>query len=125
MKMWLIMAALLASVTAAGAGEKIQDRHPAMIPQAQPVRAPAPREGAPLTFEQRWAPVRELMVRDALVAMPPAPAAVQNAPAASAAPMEPRPVKTVMVTIRKPDQETCRRHGRRTVWNGNSWSCRR
>ena len=114
--MWMILAALLASVTAAGAGEKIQDRHPAMIPQAQPV---------PLTFEQRWAPVRELMVRDALVAMPPAPAPAQIAPAASAAPVEPRPVKTVMVTIRKPDKETCLRHGRRTVWNGNSWSCRR
>ena len=116
MRMWVILAGLLASVAAATAGEKIQDRHPAMIPQAVPV---------PLTFEQRWAPVRELMVRDALVAMPPAPAPAQIAPAASAAPVEPRPVKTVMVTIRKPDQETCKRHGRRTVWNGNSWSCRR
>ena len=114
--MWMILAALLASVTAAGAGEKIQDRHPAMIPQAQPV---------PLTFEQRWEPVRQLLVRDALTALPPAAQPTQNAPPASAAPVEPRPVRTVMVTIRKPDQETCKRHGRRTVWNGNSWSCRR
>ena len=111
MKMWLIMAGLLAGVAQATAGEKIQDRHPAMIPQAQPV---------PLTFEQRWAPVREMMVRQSLI-----PPAEQIAPAPAAAPVEPRRVKTVMVTIRKPDQETCKRHGRRTVWNGNSWSCRR
>ena len=96
--------------------QKIQDRHPAMIPQAQPV---------PLTFEQRWEPVRQLLVRDALVGLPPAPQTPQNAPPASAAPVEPRPVRTVVVTIRKPDQETCKRHGRRTVWSGNSWSCRR
>jgi len=96
--------------------QKIQDRHPAMIPQAQPV---------PLTFEQRWEPVRQLLVRDALTALPPAAQPVQNAPTGSAAPVEPRPVRTVVVTIRKPDQETCKRHGRRTVWSGNSWSCRR
>jgi len=113
MRMWMMMAVLLASVSAAGAGEKIQDRHPAMV------------EAVPLTFEQRWEPVRQLLVRDALVALPPAPQPVQNAPPASAAPVEPRPVRTVVVTIRKPDQETCKRHGRRTVWNGNSWSCRR
>jgi len=113
MRMWMMMAALLAGVTAASAGEKIQDRHPAMT-------APVP-----LTFEQRWEPVRQLMVRDALTALPPAAQPQQNAPAPSAAPVEPRPVRTVMVTIRKPDQETCKRHGRRTVWNGNSWSCRR
>ena len=106
-----MMAALLAGVTAASAGEKIQDRHPAMIPVAQAV---------PLTFEQRWEPVRGLMVRQALTPLP-----EPTLPAASAAPVEPRPVRTVMVTIRKPDQETCKRHGRRTVWNGNSWSCRR
>ena len=93
--------------------QKIQDRHPAMT-------APVP-----LTFEQRWEPVRQLMVRDALVALPPAPQTPQNAPTGSAAPVEPRPVRTVVVTIRKPDQETCKRHGRRTVWSGNSWSCRR
>jgi len=112
-RMWLIMAALLAGVAQATAGEKIQDRHPAMT-------APVP-----FTFEQRWEPVREMLVRDALTALPPAPQPTQNAPAPSAAPVEPRPVRTVMVTIRKPDQETCKRHGRRTVWNGNSWSCRR
>jgi len=113
MRMWMMMAALLAGVTAAGAGEKIQDRHPAMT-------APVP-----LTFEQRWEPVRQLLVRDALVGLPPAAQTPQNAPPASAAPVEPRPVRTVVVTIRKPDQETCKRHGRRTVWSGNSWSCRR
>jgi len=111
-----MMAALLASVTAASAGEKIQDRHPAMIPVAQAV---------PLTFEQRWEPVRQLLVRDALTALPPAAQPQQNAPTGSAVPVEPRPVRTVVVTIRKPDQETCKRHGRRTVWSGNSWSCRR
>ncbi len=116
MRMWAILAGLLAGVAQATAGEKIQDRHPAMIPQAQPV---------PLTFEQRWAPVRELMVRDALVALPPAPRAEQNAPAASAAPVEPRPVRTVVVSSRKPDKETCRRHGLRTVYNGEAWRCRR
>ena len=116
MRMWLIMAGLLAGVTAAGAGEKIQDRHPAMIPQAQPV---------PLTFEQRWEPVRQLLVRDALTALPPAAQPVQNAPTGSAAPVEPRPVRTVTVTIRKPDRETCKRHGLRTVYNGESWKCRR
>jgi hypothetical protein len=92
MRMWAILAGLLAGVTAASAGEKIQDRHPAMT---------------------------------APVALPPAPQPVQNAPTGSAAPVEPRPVRTVVVTIRKPDQETCKRHGRRTVWSGNSWSCRR
>ena len=113
MRMWMMMAALLAGVTAASAGEKIQDRHPAMV------------EPVPLTFEQRWEPERQLLVRDALVGLPPAAQTPQNAPAPSAAPAEPRPVRTVIVTIRKPDQETCKRHGRRTVWNGNSWSCRR
>ena len=108
MRMWMMMAVLLASVSAAGAGEKIQDRHPAMT-------APVP-----LTFEQRWEPVRGLMVRQALTP-PPEPIA----PAASAAPVEPRPVRTVMVTIRKPDKETCLRHGRRTVWSGESWRCRK
>jgi len=111
--MWMMMAALLASVTAASAGEKIQDRHPAMT-------APVP-----LTFEQRWEPVRQLMVRDALTALPPAAQPQQNAPAPSAAPVEPRPVRTVIVSIRKPDKETCRRHGLRTVYNGESWKCRR
>ncbi len=124
-RMWLVMAGLLAGVAQATAGEKIQDRHPAMISVAQVVRAPAPREGAPLTFEQRWEPVRQLLVRDALVGLPPAAQPTQTAPAPSAAPVEPRPVRTVVVTIRKPDQETCKRHGRRTVWSGNSWSCRR
>ncbi len=111
--MWAILAVLLAGVTAASAGEKIQDRHPAMT-------APVP-----LTFEQRWEPVRQLLVRDALVGLPPAPQPVQNAPTGSAAPVEPRPVRTVVVTIRKPDRETCRRHGLRTVYNGESWRCRR
>jgi hypothetical protein len=115
-RMWLIMAALLAGVAQAAGGEKIQDRHPAMIPQAQPV---------PLTFEQRWEPVRQLLVRDALVALPPAPQPTQNAPTGSAAPVEPRPVRTVTVTIRKPDRETCKRHGLRTVYSGESWKCRR
>ena len=113
MRMWLIMAGLLAGVAQATAGEKIQDRHPAMT-------APVP-----LTFEQRWEPVRQLLVRDALVGLPPAAQPVQNAPAASAAPVEPRPVRTVIVSIRKPDKETCRRHGLRTVYNGESWKCRR
>jgi hypothetical protein len=113
MRMGLIMAGLLASVTAASAGEKIQDRHPAMT-------APVP-----LTFEQRWEPVRQLLVRDALTALPPAAQPVQNAPTGSAAPVEPRPVRTVTVTIRKPDRETSKRHGLRTVYNGESWKCRR
>jgi len=111
--MWLIMAGLLAGVAQATAGEKIQDRHPAMT-------APVP-----LTFEQRWEPVRQLLVRDALVALPPAAQPAQNAPTGSAAPVEPRPVRTVTVTIRKPDRETCKRHGLRTVYNGESWRCRR
>ena len=106
--MWMILAALLASVSAATAGEKIQDRHPAMV------------EAVPLTFEQRWEPVRQLLVRQALTPPP-----EQNAPAPSAAPVEPRPVRTVIVSIRKPDKETCRRHGLRTVYNGESWKCRR
>ncbi len=109
--MWAILAGLLVGVSAATAGEKIQDRHPAMIPQAQVV---------PLTFEQRWEPVRQLLVRQALT-----PAPEQNAPAPSAAPVEPRPVRTVIVSIRKPDKETCRRHGLRTVYNGESCKCRR
>ena len=103
---------LLAVIGPAGA-QKIQDRHPAMT-------APVP-----LTFEQRWEPVRQLLVRDALVALPPAPQPVQNAPTGAAAPVEPRPVRTVIVSSRKPDKETCRRHGLRTVYNGESWKCRR
>lgn len=109
----LALALVLAAGPAAAQSGKIQDRHPAMT-------APVP-----LTFEQRWEPVRQLLVRDALVALPPAAQPVQNAPTGSAAPVEPRPVRTVIVSIRKPDKETCRRHGLRTVYNGESWKCRR
>ena len=28
-------------------------------------------------------------------------------------------------SIRKPDQATCLRHNLRTIWNGQSWRCRR
>jgi hypothetical protein len=114
----LMALAIGATVAVAGpaAGQKIPDRHPDMV------RA----EVRPLTFEERWEPVRGLLARQAfgvLVSEPPRP---QNAPASPAVDPVPVPrVRTVMVTIRKPDQETCRRHGRRTVWNGNSWRCRR
>jgi len=103
----MVVCALAPTIVSAAA-QKIQDRHPAMV------------EPVSLTFEQRWAPVREMMVRQSL--MPPA---EQNAPALAAAPVEPRPVRTVVVSIRKPDKETCRRHGLRTVYNGESWKCRR
>ena len=107
----LALALVLAAGPAAAQSGKIQDRHPAMT-------APVP-----LTFEQRWEPVRQLLVRDALTALPPAAQPQQNAPPASAAPVEPRPVRTVVVTIRKPDRETCLRHGLRTVWRGETWKC--
>ena len=109
----LALALVLAAGPAAAQSGKIQDRHPAMTALV------------PLTFEQRWEPVRQLLVRDALVGLPPAPQTPQNAPPASAAPVEPRPVRTVIVSIRKPDKETCRRHGLRTVYSGEAWRCRR
>jgi hypothetical protein len=110
--------AIGATVAVAGpaAGQKIPDRHPDMV------RA----EVRPLTFEERWEPVRGLLARQAFGVLVSEPPPKQNAPAAPAVDPVPVPrVRTVMVTIRKPDQETCRRHGRRTVWSGQSWRCRR
>lgn len=107
--------------SAAAAADKIQDRHPAMVAQA--------KDTTVHTFEERWAPVRGLIYRQQLgeqLMMPPQPVAPVPA---RAAPIEvmpaPRPVKTVMMTIRKPDRETCLRHGLRTVWSGERWRCRR
>jgi hypothetical protein len=86
------------------------------------------------TFEERWAPVRGLLYRQQLghemLAPPPPPRAAPPAMAAAPFPVDVTPVreqavKTVRVTIRKPDRETCIRHGLRTVWSGNSWRCRR
>jgi hypothetical protein len=110
----IVLVLLLAAGPAAA--QKIPDRHPDMV------RA----EARPLTFEERWEPVRGLLARQAFGVLVSEPPPKQNAPAAPAVDPVPVPrVRTVMVTIRKPDQETCRRHGRRTVWNGNSWRCRR
>jgi len=111
--------------SAAVAAEKIQDRHPAMVAQA--------RDTTVHTFEERWAPVRGLLYRqqlghEMLAPPPPPPRALVAAPSVQPA-AEPvareRSVKTVRVTIRKPDRETCLRHGLRTVWSGASWRCRR
>jgi len=121
-----LMALLLAGPAAAA--EKIQDRHPAMVAQA--------RDTTVHTFEERWAPVRGLLYRQQLghemLAPPPPPPPLRAPPAMAAAPMPvevtpavERPVRTVRVTIRKPDRETCLRHGLRTVWSGASWRCRR
>ena len=110
------------------AAEKIQDRHPAMVAQA--------KDTTVHTFEERWAPVRGLLYRQQLgheMLAPPAPPPPLRAPPAMAAapmpvaaePVREQPVRTVRVTIRKPDRETCIRHGLRTVWSGNSWRCRR
>ena len=110
------------------AAEKIQDRHPAMVAQA--------KDTTVHTFEERWAPVRGLLYRQQLghemLSPPPPPPPLRAPPAMAAAPMpvavEPaveRPVRTVRVTIRKPDRETCLRHGLRTVWSGSNWRCRR
>ncbi len=119
-----IVALLLLAMPAAAA-EKIQDRHPAMVAQA--------KDTTVHTFEERWAPVRGLLYRQQLgheMLSPPQP--LRAPPAMAAAPMpvaaEPTPersVKTVRVTIRKPDRETCLRHGLRTVWSGSNWRCRR
>jgi hypothetical protein len=119
-----VMALLLLAVPAAAA-DKIQDRHPAMVAQA--------KDTTVHTFEERWAPVRGLLYRqqlghEMLAPPPPPPRALVAAPSVQPA-VEPvareRSVKTVRVTIRKPDRETCLRHGLRTVWSGNSWRCRR
>ena len=119
-----VMALLLLAVPAAAA-DKIQDRHPAMVAQA--------RDTTVHTFEERWAPVRGLLYRqqlghEMLAPPPPPPRALVAAPSVQPA-AEPvareRSVKTVRVTIRKPDRETCLRHGLRTVWSGSNWRCRR
>jgi hypothetical protein len=117
-----LMALLLAGPAAAA--EKIQDRHPAMVSQAV--------DTSVHTFEERWAPVRGLLYRQQLghemLAPPPpraAPPIVATAPPVEVTPMRERSVKTVRVTIRKPDRETCLRHGLRTVWSGSNWRCRR
>ncbi len=120
--------ALLLAITPATGAEKIQDRHPAMVAQA--------RDTTVHTFEERWAPVRGLLYRQQLghemLSPPPpppprvAPPAMAAAPPVEVAPVRERSVRTVTVMVRKPDQETCRRHGLRTVWSGNgSWRCRR
>ncbi|HZD61964.1 MAG TPA: hypothetical protein VE200_04130 [Xanthobacteraceae bacterium] len=120
---------LLLLAMPAAAAEKIQDRHPAMVAQA--------RDTTVHTFEERWAPVRGLLYRQQLghemLSPPPPPPPLRAPPAMAAAPMpvveaapvRERSVRTVRVTIRKPDRETCIRHGLRTVWSGNSWRCRR
>jgi hypothetical protein len=113
------------TVSGAVAADKIQDRHPAMVAQA--------RDTTVHTFEERWAPVRGLLYRqqlghEMLAPPPPPPRALVAAPSVQPA-AEPvareRSVKTVRVTIRKPDRETCLRHGLRTVWSGSNWRCRR
>ncbi len=123
-----VLIGLLLLAMPAAAAEKIQDRHPAMVAQA--------RDTTVHTFEERWAPVRGLLYRQQLghemFSPPPPPPPLRAPPAMAAAPMpvtvEPvreRSIKTVRVTIRKPDRETCLRHGLRTVWSGASWRCRR
>jgi hypothetical protein len=120
MVLWLAL-----DYSAVAAADKIQDRHPAMVAQA--------KDTTVHTFEERWAPVRGLLYRqqlghEMLVPPPPraAPPALAAAPPVEVTPLPPeRPVKTVRVTIRKPDRETCLRHGLRTVWSGASWRCRR
>jgi len=123
-----VLIGLLLLAMPAAAAEKVQDRHPAMVAQA--------RDTTVHTFEERWAPVRGLLYRQQLghemLAPPPPPPPLRAPPAMAAAPMPvevtpavERPVRTVRVTIRKPDRETCLRHGLRTVWSGNSWRCRR
>ena len=118
-----IGAALCMTVSGAVAADKIQDRHPAMVAQA--------KDTTVHTFEERWAPVRGLLYRQQLgheMLSPPPPPPLRAPPAApvevTPLPLE-RPVRTVRVTIRKPDRETCLRHGLRTVWSGASWRCRR
>jgi hypothetical protein len=120
-----VLIGLLLLAVPAAAAEKIQDRHPAMVAQA--------RDTTVHTFEERWAPVRGLLYRqqlghEMLAPPPPPPRALVAAPSVQPA-AEPvareRSVKTVRVTIRKPDRETCLRHGLRTVWSGASWRCRR
>jgi len=127
--MRLALMALLLLAAPAAAAEKIQDRHPAMVAQA--------KDTTVHTFEERWAPVRGLLYRQQLgheMLAPPPPPPLRAPPAMAAAPMpvaqpadrlREQPVKTVRVTIRKPDRETCIRHGLRTVWSGASWRCRR
>jgi len=123
-----VLIGLLLLAMPAAAAEKVQDRHPAMVAQA--------RDTTVHTFEERWAPVRGLLYRQQLghemLAPPPPPPPLRAPPGMAAAPMPvevtpavERPVRTVRVTIRKPDRETCLRHGLRTVWSGNSWRCRR
>ena len=123
---------LLLLAMPAAAAEKIQDRHPAMVAQA--------RDTTVHTFEERWAPVRGLLYRQQLghemlspppppppLRAPPAMAAAPPVEVVEAAPVRERSVRTVTVMVRKQEQETCRRHGLRTVWNGDksSWRCRR
>ncbi len=122
-----VLIGLLLLAMPAAAAEKIQDRHPAMVAQA--------RDTTVHTFEERWAPVRGLLYRQQLgheMLAPPAPPPPLRAPPAMAAappvevePVRERSIKTVRVTIRKPDRETCLRHGLRTVWSGSNWRCRR
>ena len=98
--------------------DKIQDRHPAYFRDLVEERRVTTE--AIHSFEQRWEPVEQLLfeqrAREQLKR--------SNAPAAV-------PVQTATVlpvvkpSIRRPDQATCLRHNLRTVWNGQSWRCRK
>ena len=117
----------LAVGTTAAVAQKRQDRHPAMVVDTFQQRWDAlPR---PLTFEERWAPVRQLMVRQSFrTAQAPTPVAEKTS-AGSVEPLRERPVRTVrlreLVEAPAVQQATCVRHRMRTVWYGQRWRCRR
>ena len=121
-----ILAAIAIGTTAAVAQPKIQDRHPAMI-----------EADRPLTFEERWEPVRRMMLEQSFRHAAPrlrlgeAPTTAATtplpAPPGSVEPIREKPVRVVrLVQIGGgPAQATCLRHNMRTVYRGASWRCRR
>jgi hypothetical protein len=122
--------AAIAIGTTAAVAQKIQDRHPAMVVDTFEQRWDAlPR---PLTFEERWAPVRQLMVRQSFRTAQAATPVAEKPSAGSVEPLRERPVRTVPMrallavpAAAGPVQQTCVRHRMRTVWYGQRWRCRR
>ena len=117
---WAISnAALVATVVAAAAQPaKIQDRHPAYA--NDPVVERRVTTEIIHTFEQRWAPVRELLYWQAAQGLTPKP----DAPAAFPAPVERPPA--AKVAHRSKAGDVCARHGMtKTYTSRHQWRCKR
>jgi hypothetical protein len=78
-------------------------------------------DGQELPFRGRWEPV------GALLAVKPSgrPVTTQNVPAASLGAHVPIPRARKLAQDTRPAQVLCTRHGMRTVWQGQSWRCRK